>query len=263
MARNSKRVANRITVNNTVLASLQVHGSEVAPVLQSSLFAGPRGTRVDPAVLLATLCEALEGAAAELSEADLAHAAELSDDEEPRRQRDLAAAAIREKMLSLRDLFAGAYGAGVAASLQLAEALPEQPMLLLQRGKAASRALRETKLKATAKHASLKLNLSSLADELDEVLTPLQAALSDVQREEREAQASLLRKNRATEAWERIYEGVTHIAYGAYVLSGRPDLAARIEPSVRKRSGIEPDPDAPSEPGAEDPAPPAPTPPSS
>lgn len=258
MARNSKRVANRITVNNTVLASLQVHGSEVAPVLQSSLFAGPRGSKIDPAALLTVLCEALEAAASELAEADLAHAAELSDDEEPRRQRDQAAAALREKLLSLRDLFAGAYGAGVAASLQLAEALPEQPMLLLQRAKAVARALRETKLKTPPKHASLKLNLPSLADELDAIHQPLEAALVDVGREEREAQASLLRKNRATEAWERIYDGVTHIAYGAYVLSGRPDLAARIEPTVRKRSGIEPDPDGPNEPSAEDPAAPAP-----
>lgn len=261
MARNSKRVANRMTVSNTVSASLRIHGPEVAPDLATGVFAGPGGGKVDPATLLSLLNDVLEHAGAELAEADLAHAAELADDEEPRQARDAAAGAIREKLLSLRDLISGAYSAPIAASFQLGEALPETPMLLVQRAKTVARALRETKPKAAPKHASLKLNLTSLADELDEVCEPLQSALTDVQREEREAQATLLRKNRATAEWERIYDGVTHMAYGAYILAGRADLAARIEPTVRKRSGTDPDPNAPG-PDAPLSPPPPPTDPS-
>ena len=251
MARNSKRVANRITVNNTVAASLRVHGAEVAPELQTVLWSGGRAPKLDVALLLSQLTALLDRAAAELADADLAHAAELADDAEPRQARDEALLAVREKLLSLRELVVGAYGETVAGSLQLSEALPEQAMRLLQRVRAVSQALRDKPPTKPAKHKSLKLDFDSLADELDALQQPLDTALLDVDREEREAQASLLRKDRATAEWERIYDGVTHIAYGAYVLSGRPDLAERIEPTTRKRSGV--DPDAPAKDPAKDP----------
>ncbi len=252
MARNSKRVANRIAVNSTVSASLRVHGAEVAPELQTVLWPGGRAAKLDMALLLSQLTAILDQAGSELAEADLAHAAELADDDEPRQARDEAVAAVREKLLSLRELVTGAYGATVAGSVQLGEALPDPPALLVQRAKAVAQALREKKPTKPPKHKSIKLDLDSLADELDALRKPLDAALSDVEREEREAQASLLRKDRATSEWERIYQGVTHMAYGAYILAGRPDLAERIEPTARKRGGTEPSPDpAP----ADDPAP--------
>ena len=96
------------------------------------------------------------------------------------------------------------------------------------------------------------LKLPELADELSARLDGLEAALSSVRRAEREAQATLERKNRASEDWQRIYLGVTHLAYGAYILAERRELADRIEPTSRKRSGIE----GPEPPPA--PAPPAP-----
>ena len=261
MARNSKRVANRIAVNSTVSASLQVHGAEVAPELQTLLWPGGRAPKLDMALLLSQLTALLDQAGTELSEADLAHAAELADDEEPRLARDQAVDGVRDKLLSLRELVVGAYGTTVAGSLQLSEALPVPAALLVQRAKAVSKALRDKRLTTPPKHKSLKLDLDSLADELDALRAPLDAALSDVDREEREAQASLLRKDRATAEWERIYDGVTHMAYGAYILAGRADLAERIEPTARKRGGTEPPPNDPNDGNGPAPAPsPAPDP---
>lgn len=248
MARNSKRVANRIAVNSTVLASLRVHGAEVAPELQTLLFSGGRAGKLDLSLLLSRLADALEDAGRELAEADLAHAGELADDEGPRVARERATIATREKLLSLRELVSGAYGGEAARGLQLSEALPELPTQLVQRARSVAAALRSKNFSATPKHASLKLNLASLADELDQVREPLDAALSDVAREEREAQTTMLRKNRATEDWERVYAGVTHMAYGAYLLAGRPDLAERIEPTARKRAGVDAGPEGPTPP---------------
>ena len=50
--------------------------------------------------------------------------------------------------------------------------------------------------------------------------------------------ASLERKTRAAEAWQRTYQGVTSAFYGLYLLAGRKDLAERIEPTARRRAGI-------------------------
>lgn len=255
MAKNSKVASNRVAVTDAVSASLRVHGPEVAAGLSAAFElggSGGRATRSEIEKLLGLLGQLLDGAAVELAAADAAHVSELSDDDAPREQRDAATAKVRDKLLGLRDLFNGAYGEAVAKGYHVVEALPEQPQQVLQRGRNVEELLRTKPLKASSRHASLKLKVSELADELAALLAPLEAALSNVRQEEREAQATQERKNRAGESWQRIYQGVTYMAYGAYILAGRRDLAERIEPTVRRRSGSE----EPGEPPAGEPLPP-------
>lgn len=242
MAKNSKVASNRIAVTDAVSASLRVHGPEVAAGLSAALdLGGPgaRATRAEVEKLLGLLGQLLDRTAVELAAADAAHVSELSDDEAPREQRDAATAKVRDKLLGLRDLLSGAYGEAVAKGYHVVEALPEQPQQVLQRGRNVAELLRTKPLKAPSRHASLKLKVPELADELTPLLDALEAALSTVRQEEREAQATQERKNRASENWQRIYQGATHLAYGAYILAGRRDLADRIEPTTRKRAGSE------------------------
>lgn len=247
MAKSSKVVVNRISVTETVASSLRVHGKEIAAGLREAL--GGSGSKLDPKELLSQLEKAIEKAAQELSAADAAHSTELSDDDEPRQERDSLTVAVRDKLLGLRDLLTGAYGSQVAAAYYLSESLPDNPAQVLQRGRNVEKLLREKPIEAPPRHASLKIKAADLADELGTQLNELEKAIKDVRREEREAQATLERKNRAGENWERVYLGVTHLAYGAYILAGRRDLAERIEPTVRRRAGLEdssPTPPAPS-----------------
>ena len=260
MAKNSKVASNRIAVADTVSASLRVHGPEVAVRLSEVLDPSGRTTPAQMEALLGQLGKVLDGAAAELAAADLAHVHELSDDEGPRERRDTATAQVRDKLLALRDLLTGAYGEAAARAYHVVESLPEQPQQLLQRGRSVEELLRKKPLKTPSRHASLKVRLPELADELSALLDPLEAALSAVRREEREAQATQERKNRASEDWQRAYLGVTHLAYGAYILADRRELADRIEPTSRKRSGIEGPGDpapVPTDPAPTSPAPPA------
>jgi len=256
VAKNSRVAVNRGAVTDTVLASLRVHGEEVATDLQA-LFNEVRGARFEVDALLTRLARELERAGGELLAADLAHVNELADDDAPRQARDEATAMVREKLLGLRDLITGAFGELAAAAYHLREALPEQPAQLLQRGRNVQDLLEKKAFSAPPRHRSLKLKAAELAEELKAELDPLDAALKDVKREEREAQATQERKNRASEAWQRVYLGVTHMAYGAYILADRRDLAERIEPTQRKRAGIdEPSPLPAPEPTPAPPAPP-------
>jgi hypothetical protein len=189
-----------------------------------------------------SLLAVLQAAGPELAEADKAHALELSDDQAPRQRRDDVTLGVRDKLLSLRELLSGAYGAAVAASYHLSEALPENSQGLLVRGRSVAERLATVPFTAAPRHASLKLRAADLAGELGELVDDLEAALASVRKEEREAQLTLERRNRASETWQEIYLSVTHMAYGTYILAGRRDLAERIEPTQRRRAGIEEEP---------------------
>jgi hypothetical protein len=77
-----------------------------------------------------------------------------------------------------------------------------------------------------------------LADDLAAGAAALQTALDATKREEREAQLTLEAKNRAAEAWQQTYQGVGSALYGLYLLAGRKDLAERVMPTARRRSGL-------------------------
>ncbi|MFO0578387.1 MAG: hypothetical protein U1A78_30645 [Polyangia bacterium] len=235
--RNSRVAANRIAVTDVVASSLAVHGEEIAAALGERLALSGR-SKLDSKALLDALLAALQATSGELAASDQAHALELSDDEAPRQLRDGLTLTVRDKLLSLRELLSGAYGAAVAASYLLGEALPESSQALLARGRSVAERLATVPFTAAPRHASLKLRAADLAGELVELVDALEAAIGNVRTEEREAQLTLERRNRASEVWQEVYQGVTHMAYGAYILAGRRDLAERIEPTSRKRAGI-------------------------
>ena len=246
---------------DTMAAAMKLSGAnsvrhvreEIAAALGERLALSSRG-KVDPKALLDALLAALQASSGELAASDQAHALELSDDEGPRQLRDGLTLTVRDKLLSLRDLLSGAYGAAVAAAYHLSEALPESSQALLARGRSVAERLATVPFSTAPRHASLKLRAADLAGELVELVDALEAAVGSVRREEREAQLTLERRNRASEVWQEVYLGVTHMAYGAYILAGRRDLAERIEPTSRKRAGIgeEPAPAPPADPGAPD-----------
>jgi hypothetical protein len=263
MARNSrlsKMAANRLAVSATVTSSATVHGGELAEALHTALF--PDGPQKPDLTLkfLGALGGFLDRAAAEVEAADLAHASELLDDEEPRQRRDAALPELTAVLLGQRGTLDTLYGPQTTRVYGLTEALPAQAPQLLQRARSVAKQLRDNPITAKPLRKGLTIKASELADELEESIAKLSAALTDVQRETREAQLTLERKNQAAGNWQAAYQGVTYTFYGLYLLAGRKDLAERIEPTARRRAGL-PEPEDTE--GRPDPAPtpgPAPTP---
>lgn len=234
----SKLAASRLAVSATVTSSAVVHGPQVVAPLHAVLFpTGPAKPELTEK-FLAALGDVLERAAKEVQDADLAHAAELLDDVEPRQLRDDAHAKLVATLLSLRETLAALYGPSTMAAYGLGEPLPELSTQLLQRGRAVESLLRKTAISARPLRAGVTLKASALSDELAPIVEALGKALDAVARESREAQLTLERKNQATEAWGQVYQGVTSAFYGLYLLAGRKDLADRIEPTARRRAGL-------------------------
>lgn len=256
MARGSKRLskmaANRLAVTTTVTSSASVHGAELAEALHKALFPSGREKVEITSKFLSALSSYLDRCAGVMQEADLAHSAELLDDEEPRQRRDGTLAALSETLLSQRDTVQGAFGAQVVRATGLDEALPSNPQQLLQRARAVAGQLRENGLPARALRPGTVVKAAALADELEGLVAKLAEALGDVQRETREAQLTLERKNLAATGWQDAYQAVSSSFYGLYLLAGRRDLADRIEPTARRRAGLPEEPDAP---GNNNPAP--------
>jgi len=253
----SKMAANRLAVSATVTSSATVHGAEIAALLHPVLFPkGPAKPDVT-AQLLDALGGVLDRAAAEVERADLAHASELLDDEEPRQRRDAAQADLAALLLQQRDTVSALYGPGTARAYGLAEALPPQPAQLVVRARSVVKQLRENPIRDKPLRRGLVIKATDLADELDEQASRLASALADVQREAREAQLTLEAKTQAAEQWQRVYQGVTSAFYGLYLLADRRDLAERIQPTARRRAGL-PEPEdtpKPKDPKPKDPKP--------
>ncbi len=258
----SKMAANRLAVTATVTSSATVHGAEIADNLHHLLFPdGPQRTEVTHK-FLSVLGSLLDRAAVEVQEADLAHAAEMLDDEEPRQRRDDAQNLLAATLLEQRKVLDSLYGERLSGVYGLAAALPTQSTALLQRARTVCQQLRSQPITARPLRAGLTVKASDLLTELTERIEALSSALGDVKREEREGQLTLERKNQATAEWQTTYQGVTYAFYGLYLLAGRPDLAERIEPTARRRAGL-PEPgdesgDASPDPTAPAPAAPAP-----
>jgi hypothetical protein len=253
----SKMAASRLAVTATVTSSASVHGSQIAETLHAALFPeGPHKPELTQKFVEA-LGLYLDRAALEVQEADLRHAAELLDDEEPRQRRDALAAQLTASLLGQRDTVAALYGGETVRSYGLADALPTQPAQLCQRARVVLALLRKQPIAAKPLRTGVTVKATALADELDPLIEQLGAALDDVQRESREAQLTQERKTHAAEAWQTAYQGVTYAFYGLYLLAGRKDLADRIEPTARRRAGLPEDGDKP-EPAPSPVAPPSP-----
>lgn len=241
----SKMAANRLAISATVTSSFQVHGNEIGSALHARLFPDG-GVRSDTTLrMLEALSGCMERAASEVQAADLAHAAELLDDEAPRQQRDSAHVLLTSTLLGMRETMSALYGPAVAAAYGLAEALPSQTEQLLQRGRVVAGLLRKLPLSAKPLRATLSCKPSVLADELEPLIEALDAALAEVRRETREAQLTVERKAQAAETWQSTYQAVTSVFHGLFLLAGRRDLAERIEPTWRRRAGL-PDPSDPN-----------------
>jgi hypothetical protein len=238
MADISKMVADRAAISRTVLSSIEVHGAEVSAQLTEILF--PKGA---PKQLTAeAFLKALHGALAEsvrkLTEADLAHAQELADDDAPRAARDAALTEVREKLINLRSTLASVFGAAILKAYGLTGETPSDPELLLHRANNAASLLANKPISAKPQQEGVTVDPKVLASGLTSAAKKLQKALDAVRREEREGQLTRKTRDEASIAWSARYQGVADAMTGIYGLVGRADLADLVRPTARRRAGL-------------------------
>ncbi|APR74806.1 Hypothetical protein A7982_00152 [Minicystis rosea] len=230
----SKQVTDREKSARAVVAAGETQadaiGAALAQVFKPHLRKGEPSPDVSRVAVL--LSRALDAAKATMVEADVAHDAEIGDDDGYRKARDEAAADLADRLIELREILTGVYGTATANSV-FTSRTPEDPVVLSRFARDIEGALgRVTLPKARIKGA--KLDIAETIADLAQRREKLDATLADVARELREAQATLDAKNRAIAAYDEVFGGVATLLTGALRLAGKPDLAAKVRPSSRR-----------------------------
>jgi hypothetical protein len=237
-AKVSRMIADRVTIATTVQSALDIHATEMAPALEALLFPGGAPKDLTVAGFITALRTLLDRRTKALIDADLAHTAELADDDGYRSTRDENIAELRVYITSLRNTIVGNYGAEVAGAYGLNTPLPDDAQVLVNMAASIEKLLRTRSLAEPPKRKSLTVDPIAAADDLRALGEAVAASLNDVEREKREAQMTLNVKSEAMSAWSHGYEGVADAAAALLFLAGRPDLADRVRPTAKRRQGM-------------------------
>lgn len=201
-----------------------------------SPFAKPGAPAIDFGSLFELLAATLAAHRQRMEAADDAHTTELGDDAPARDERDAAAAALHGSLVDLRATVEGLFGPGSAgAVLALDGQTASDPVVLERQAALAVERLRTDGLTLPAMRLpGLTFDPAAAAGALDPALERLRAALRAVSREAKEAEDTLIRKNRALDAFNTTFRGVAGTLESLFRLAGEPDLADRVRPSSRR-----------------------------
>ena len=170
--------------------------------------------------------------------ADTHNERELADDDEPRAERDAAGVALYDKLVELRSLVGGVYGAAVLKRIGFSQSTPQDLSMLEGFAREIETGLRTVKMpKPRVKTAHV--DVIAAAGELKGLIDALHQHLQHVSRQTRVAQASLAAKNHAIEQFDDRYTRSATFLSGLLKLAELDELADRVRPTVRKAGKAE------------------------
>lgn len=251
MAKVGKEIENRLTVSKKVVTAARTHGPGLAPALaaQAVLAQGQDDapSAEDFAAMFESLAAMLSSAAGGLEQAALDHSAEQADDIAPRTARDKTADALLSLMVQLRATVETALGSAGLATYGLEGDTPRLPKALSSHAANVTALLAKAPVEVTT---DLGTTFSSTAaiTALTARKSQLDTALADVDREARELEDALGKRNQAIARWTDTYQGAANTLTGLFRLAGRNDLAERVRPTSRTLSGEDEGPATPEEP---------------
>jgi hypothetical protein len=232
-------VMDRQRVGEALIAAARTHAQKVGERLQTKLAAFFDDGEPPPDLtrLQLQLARMVEAQLAALVEADGARIAELADDPPARERRDDAAAAVREQIVTIRQVVSAVLGADRAPGLLSLEGpTAENPLVLMRQGRRLLETLRRHGNGLPGPRLrGLQLDLAPATEVLRARLDELSVALRDVAVERRQAKESKRRRDKAVEAFDLLVRRVAGLLVGCYQLADLPELARRIRVSPPKR----------------------------
>lgn len=230
--------ANQLAYSAVVSSAYEVHGTRIAEKATEVLFKKKKRRKgVDLVTVTRDIALILKDAEQDLEETASAHADELADDDPIRQERDEAAIDLGAGFLSARSLVTGVFGMKFAKRVGLDVRVEDRPDLMKKIGASVIRLLRKTKKPATS-FAGSKVNLASVADELDVKVVRLAGLLSSLKREEREAQHTMIARDQAAAHWNLVVTLAGNWLEGLARIAGEHEIADRVRPTERRRIGI-------------------------
>jgi len=237
----SKQVVDRQKSAKQVVASIHTNAAAIAQSRAAFLAPFLQPGEALPDFQLALLLEgrSLEAAIEALVRADVAHQAELSDDEPPRLARDAAGGRVYTTVVDVREAVAGLYSPAAVREAGFVGNTPREdnPEMLAR--------FAEEVIAGIPKLAGHKpriqgavLDLQGTLAKLQADVTELNTQLKHVAREAREAQATKLARDRALDAYDARFTQVATLLATELRAAGMPELAERVRPSVRRPGEI-------------------------
>ncbi|MEM7481743.1 MAG: hypothetical protein AAF481_11260 [Acidobacteriota bacterium] len=234
----SKMVTDRQKSALAVEAAATTHSADVSAALTPIFALSVEGDEAVPdlGVLQRILGRRIQRMRLEMVSADEAHLDELADDDSPRRRRDEAADRLSVTLRSFRDLAEGIFGEGRGMPfLGLDTQVSRDPVVVLRQGRRAVERLRDESLPTPEfLLPSLSVDREDWATTLERDLQPLDEALERVAQEGREAEATLLAKQAAMDAYDRTFLQSARLLEALYRAAGLTELGDRVRPSTRR-----------------------------
>lgn len=230
----SKQVTDRQKSATAVVAAAETNADSVGQALTAILqpHLQPGESMPDVALFMRLVARALDASKTAMVKADEAHDAELADDLPIRKARDDAQAALTDKVVELREVIVGLYGTPAANTI-FKGAAPQDPVVLSRFASDVATALGDVPLPAP-RIAGAKIDAVATAAEIVALRATLDGHLKDVAREIREAQSTADIRNQRMAAYDDAFAAWATSLAGLLRAAGKPELAARLRPSVRR-----------------------------
>lgn len=236
----SVQVQNQLNVSDKVIAAARTHGPKIAPLLagQAKAVQGAqtKATAETYEAVFSALADGLAHDTSELRETELAYYAEKADDAPVRAARDAAAADLGSLLSLLRSTIESTLGAPALRTYGLEGEVPRTPNKLLNHAK---NVLRQLDSNATMVTTALGTTFDTVpaAKAVKIKIDALAGHIDDDNREARELEDALTRRNRAMDAWTEGYQGTASALEGLFRRAGYKELAERVRPTQRKARG--------------------------
>lgn len=173
--------------------------------------------------------------------AEMAYIEEQADDPAVRLRRDEAAPPLAVCMTRTRSRVSTVLGDAGLSTYGLKEPVPRTAAELADYARVATILLLGHPRNQPDGTGGV-FDTSVLAAAIGLVLAPLDEALRDLRKEQRQLEAAMLRRDTEVSEWRQVYvDGATTFS-SLYRMAGHPGLAARVRPTARRSEGREPGP---------------------
>lgn len=250
----SKMVTDRLKAAESVIAAVDHAAPKLSEQAAATFapFVRKGETMPDWGLVALLVKRSLEERATQMSRADSAHNDELADDADPRNRRDAATQAVYAALVEIKEAVVPLFGAAWLPKLKLPAAVPQDAPTLARLAPEVHAAIAGAKLPKPKLPGVKSFDRLPWLTLLDAPTKELQQALKDVAREAREAQATVIAKNRAVAAYDETFSKACALGAALLRLVGEGELADRLRPSARTPGTLETeDQPAPGEPPAD------------
>lgn len=223
-----KQSADRLRSADQVLEAITIHTAAAEAALRTQLNAPDLPLQA----VFSAIATSISTAADALRTTSAAHQVELNDDHAPRAARDTHATTLYSAVVDLRQAVRGMYGHATLKAIGQTGDLNARPDQLLATAKALLEAVPAILPTQTPRFSPI--DPEALVAPLRAPVAGLAEALAGVDREAREAEATLIARNNAMHAYDQAFSRGAASVASLFRLAGMDEHARRVRPSTRR-----------------------------